>query len=157
MNRLRILVLVILLLIGSTTVGWAAAKFNCNSGGKTWSFTPGSGTIEWTLMVANANTDCDLLVMDSEGTLGALGLSFESRYERVAFAIPGTPLRIVAIKSSGPNSKAYLRGSDSMRFLRGKGGLRYEGTALELAERDPAVARALAQYWRIKPPRQRDE
>lgn len=157
MQRNGILVLAILLLIGTATTGWAAVKFTCNANGKTWSFTPGNRTVEWTLMVANPNTDCDLIVMDTEGTFGALGWSTESRYEQVTFSLPNIPLRIIAIKASGPNSKSYLRGSDSMRFLRGHGGLRYEGTALELADRDPAVALALAKYWRIKPPRQTDE
>lgn len=157
MHRHKILVLVFLLLIGSATATWAAAKFTCNSNGKAWSFTPGSITVEFTLMLANASTDCDILVMDSEGTLAALGLSFESRYEAVTFSVPNIPLRIIAIKSSGPNSKGYLRGADTMKFLRGNSGLRNLGSALALAERDPAVARALAKYWRIKPPRQLDE
>ncbi|MCP4201747.1 MAG: hypothetical protein GY769_07425 [bacterium] len=158
MFRLKIFVVAVLVVICLASAGHATAKFTCNAGGRFWEVTPGMWPIEVTMMVTKAGTDCDILVDDFEGTILALGISIESRFETVRFGpLPGVPVRITAIKSSGGNSKAYLRANDSARFIAVRQGdaVRSPVSARELARKDPDYARVLEtwdRYQRLKAP-----
>lgn len=162
MSRSRIIVILSLCVFCFAAGSTAATKFTCTSSGKAWSMSPGTSPIEIVAMFTNAGTDCDLIVDDGLGNYVALGVCMESRYEAVKFGpLPGVPIRITAIKASGPNSKGYLRISDSFRVLRGGGdGLREIGSARELARRDPAYARMLERvrlYQNLKRPVRQSE
>lgn len=154
----RNLVVAVLLSACFASASGAVTKFTCNGAGKVWNLTPGMWPIDVVLMTTKASTDCDIVVDDGQGTIVALGVSVESRHESVKFGpLPGVPVRLTAIKAGGPNSKAYLRASDSLRFLGGRagGGLREIGSADELAARDPAYAEVLERiryYQRLKSP-----
>lgn len=158
MKYLRTVAVLAMMLFCFAAASSAATKFTCNSAGKVWSFTPGTSPVEITAMFANANTDCDLFVDDGSGTIVVFGVSVESRYESIKFGpLPGVAVRLTALKSSGPNSKGYLRGADSMGFLRAgqAGGFKEIGRAVDLAKRDPAYAKVLEQlrsYQRLKRP-----
>lgn len=163
MIRLKIVVVVALVVLCLASAGQATTKFTCNSGGKVWSITPGMWPIEVTMTVTKSGTDCDIVVSDEVGNIVALGIGIEKRFEAVKFgALPGVPIRITAIKSSGKNSAAYLRANDSVRFIASAhgGGLRSIGSAKDLARRDPEYARVLEtwkRYQRLKAPLARAE
>lgn len=156
MKLSRALVVAALLAVCFATASSAVVKFTCNNGGRVWNLTPGMWPIEITLMTTKGATDCDIVVDDGGSVIIALGVSFENQHESVKFGpLPGVPVRVTALKGGGPNSKTYLRASDSVRFLRGGAGpgLRDLGSAEELAARDPGYAKVLEQlrqYQRIK-------
>lgn len=158
MNRIKTVVIALLLSLCFASTSWAIRKFTCSSGGRTWNLTPGMWPVDVTLMVAKGSTDCDIVVDDGAGTILALGISIESGFETVTFGpLPGVPVRVTVIKSSGPNSKVYMRLSDQFRVLGtgGDSGLRDLGTAEALAREDAAYARVLERvrfYQRLKAP-----
>ncbi len=158
MIRSKIFVVAVLVVLCLASASEATTKFTCNAGGRVWNITPGMWPIEVTMIVTKSRTDCDIVIDDRQGTILALGVSIESRFETVTFGpLPGVPVRITAIKASGGNSKAYLRANDSRRFIAigwGDDG-RSVRSAIELARRDPDYARVLEtwrRYQRLKAP-----
>lgn len=157
MSRSKIVVIAVLLLLVFAVASEATQKFNCTSRGKAWRLTPGMWPISMTLMFLGPSTDCDIMVDDMQGTIVALGVSIESRFETVTFGpLPGVPVRVTVRKATGPNTKVLFRCSDSLRFLRGPdNGLESLGDAEVLARSDPEYARLLAkfkQYQALKAP-----
>lgn len=152
MSRSRIVVAVVALLCLAAAAD-ATTRFTCNNAGRTFRVTPGTVPIEIIVMSVNASNDCDIIVDDpSDGFIIALGVGVESRYETVTFGpLPGVPVRITALRAGGPNSRAFIRVSDSLSFIRGD--LEDLGSAEELARRDPKYAKVLERaryYQRLK-------
>lgn len=153
--KLAVLLSTLLLLVFTVAATAESRSTRCNSEGRVFSYTvQHGGAFEVTLSWPKADADNDIFIfLPSTGDLIGVGVGVEARFETVKVgAVPGTPLDVLVMKYSGPNSKCYLYVSNHDGGMGGgslRARLRYRGTIQELAQQSPRYERMGEAFERV--------